>query len=88
MVIKPSKAELANIIKFSNELPPESIKCEQELLNKFYTHYTNIPMYYNINPFEIDKLINKFNFYADDIKIIHYIGKNHGNMTMHFLTQI
>ena len=75
MVIKPSKAELANIIKFSNELPPESIKCEQELLNKFYTHYTNIPMYYNINPFEIDKLINKFNFYADDIKIIHYIGK-------------
>lgn len=75
MVIKPSRTELANIIKFSNELPAESIKCEQELLNKFYTHYTNISMYYNINPFEIDKLLNKVNLCVDDIKIIHYIGK-------------
>ena len=39
-------------------------------------------MYYNINPFEIDKLINKFNFYADDIKIIHYIGKKPWSLPM------
>mgnify|MGYP004645602469 FL=1 len=75
MVIEPSKTELSNIIKFSAELPDESIRCEQELLNKFYTNWTNIPTQYNVNPFEIDKLINKINFDIDSINIIHYIGK-------------
>lgn len=75
MVIEPSKTELSNIIKFSTELPVNSIKCEQELLNKFYTNWINIPIDNNINPFEIDKLINKINFDTDNINIIHYIGK-------------
>lgn len=82
MVIKPSRQEYENIIKFANSLKvdelPDYIIANQEVLNFYYKdwpqyQHLHLDKYYNIfAPYSLDSQLDDL---KENTKFVHYVGR-------------
>lgn len=79
-VIRPSKANYeALLTKIKTEKTPSFDGADQGLLNEFFTvdpsrEWVRLPFLYNVTPSGGYEYLPAFQFFAHDVRLLHYIG--------------
>lgn len=80
MVIEPSMELYNNLIDFINQIVPDRILADQNILSMYYKEWKDnydlhLPCYYNILIFALANYFEKDWFALDKVKVFHFAGK-------------
>ena len=80
LVIEPSMQLYNNIMEFVNNIVPDRILADQNILSMYYHEWKDnmdlhLPVYYNLLVTTLDKYLNLPWFNINEVKIFHFVNK-------------